>query len=128
MAVAEVDELVQLALGLLHQHVLAGDSEVGGARLDVGGDVRGAHRDDPGVVEQQLAVVFADLARVQPEAVEQVERLGEQRPARDRDAQLAHGRRPRPRSSPVSAMWSRSTLSANPTAGSGRPNWPSSSS
>ena len=66
--------------------------EVGGACLDVGGDVRGAHRDDADVLEQELAIVLADLAGVEPEAVEQVERLREQRPARNRDSQLAHGR------------------------------------
>ena len=50
---AEVEQLVDLAAAarrgaradLLEQHVLAGDAEVGGAGLDVGRHVRGAHRD-----------------------------------------------------------------------------------
>ena len=33
---AEVEQLVDVALGVLGEHVLAGDAEVGGARLDVG--------------------------------------------------------------------------------------------
>ena len=36
---AEVEQLVDAALALLGQHVLARDAEIGGARLDVGGDV-----------------------------------------------------------------------------------------
>ena len=71
-AVAEVDQLVDLALPfgcrLLHQHVLAGDAEVGGAGLHVGGHVGGAHRDDADVLEQQLAVVLAHLARCRARA------------------------------------------------------------
>ncbi len=122
--VAEVVQLVDLALGLLDQDVLAGDAEVRGARLHVGRDVARAHRDDPGVLEQQLAVVRAHLRGVDAETVEHVERLAQQRAARDRDRQLAHA----VRSSPASATCSRSTLSANPTAGSGRPKWPSRSS
>ena len=35
-AVAEVEQLVHLALGLLDQHVLAGDADVGGSGLDIG--------------------------------------------------------------------------------------------
>ena len=66
--VAEVEQLVDVALGLLHEHVLAGDADVGGAGLDVGGDVGGPHRHDPDLVEQQLAVVRADLGGVDPDA------------------------------------------------------------
>ena len=130
-AVAEVDELVDLALGLLHEHVLAGDADVRGAGLDVGGHVGGPHGDDADVLEQQLAVVVAHLAGVEAEPVQEVERLAEQRPARDGDPQRSPHRWPhyaRPLSSPVSAMCTRSTLSAKPTAGSGRPNDASSSS
>ena len=92
-AVAEVEQLVDLALGLLHQHVLAGDADVGRAGLDVRRHVGGPHRDDPDVAEQQLAVVGAHLARVDPDRVEQVERLLEERAARngDREAGSRHG-------------------------------------
>ena len=41
----EVEQLVDRALGLLGEHVLARDPEVGGAGLHVGGDVGGPHRD-----------------------------------------------------------------------------------
>ena len=44
-AVAEVEQLVDGPVGLLEQHVLAGDADVGGAGLDVGGHVGGAHGD-----------------------------------------------------------------------------------
>ena len=44
-AEAEVEQLVDHPVGLLEQDVLAGDADVGGARLDVGRDVGGAHRD-----------------------------------------------------------------------------------
>ena len=43
--VAQIEELVEDPVGLLHQDVLAGDPEVGRSRLDVGGHVRRAHRD-----------------------------------------------------------------------------------
>ena len=73
-AVAEVEQLVHVApalaralRGLLEQHVLARHAQVGGARLDVGGHVGGAHGDHADVLEQQLAVVGAQLAGVQPE-------------------------------------------------------------
>ena len=58
--------------------------------------------------------------------MEQVERLPEEGAARDRDRQpgrLAHDARSR-----ISASCSGCALSANPTAGSGRPKRPSSSS
>ena len=119
---AEVDQLVDAALALLGQHVLAGDAQIGGAGLDVGRHVRGPHRDDPGVLEEQLAVVGAHLGGVDPEAVEGVERLLEHRPAWDGDPQAAH----RPSSS--RARWTRSTSSAQPQAGSSRPKRPSRSS
>ena len=120
---AEVEQLVDVALGVLGEHVLAGDPEVGGARLDVDRHVGGAHRDQPGVLEQQLAVVGADLGGVDPEPVEQVERLAQQRAARDRDREpVAH------RPSPTRAACSRSTSSAQPQAGSSRPKRPSRSS
>ena len=54
------------------------------------------------------------------EALEPVERLREQRAARDGDRQAVHSR-----SSAASARCSFSTSSANPTAGSSRPNCPS---
>ena len=40
----QVEQLVDDPVALLQQHVLAGDPEVGGAGLDVGGHVGGAHR------------------------------------------------------------------------------------
>ena len=43
-AEAEVEQLVDGPVGLLEQHVLAGDADVGGAGLDVGGNVGGTHR------------------------------------------------------------------------------------
>ena len=43
-AEAEVEQLVDDAVGLLEQHVLAGDADVGGAGLDVGRHVGGPHR------------------------------------------------------------------------------------
>src|SRR3954470_20189905 len=126
-AVAEVEQLEDRALGLLHQDVLAGDPDVGGARLDVGRDVGRAHRDDAGVGEQQLAVVRADLGRVDVEPVEAVERLAEQRAARDGDRQPVAVHSPAC-SSPESAACRRSTPSAKPTAGRSRPKRPSRSS
>ena len=62
-----------------------------------------------------------DLGRVEPEPVEQVERVREQRTARDGDRQ-AH------RPSPTRAACRRSTSSAQPHAGSERPKRPSRSS
>jgi hypothetical protein len=66
---AEVAQLVDVATGpvggrvaLLHQHVLAGDPDVGGAGGHVGGHVGGAHRDQADVLEQQAALVRAHLA------------------------------------------------------------------
>src|SRR3954454_24795803 len=120
-AVAEVKELVHVALALLGEDVLAGDAQVGGARLDVGRDVGRPHGDDARLGEEQLAVVGADLGGVDAEAVERVERLLEQRPAGNSDAQ---GHRPSCRR----AAWTRSTSSAQPQAGSSRPKRPSRSS
>ncbi len=128
-AVAKVHQLVDLALGLLHEHVLAGDADVGGAGLDVGGHVGRAHGHDARIGEQQLAVVGPDLGGVDSDAVEPVQGVGEQGSARHGDAQPGHGAlRVAMFSSPVSAMCSRSTFSAKPTAGSARPKVPSSSS
>ena len=73
--------------------------------------------------EHQPAVVGAQLRGVGTQTIEQVERALEQRAARHGDGEALHVR-----SSPVSAMWSRSTFNANPTAGSGRPKRPSRSS
>ena len=73
----------------------------------------------PDVLEQQLAVVGAHLGGVDAEPVEQVERLAEQRAARDGDRAGSFIAAMRRRSSPASAMCSRSTSSAKPTAGSG---------
>jgi hypothetical protein len=53
--------------------------------LDIGGHVTRPHRDDARVLEQQLPVVRAHLRRVEPEPIEQVERVVEEVPARDRD-------------------------------------------
>src|SRR5215213_6740757 len=63
----EVEQLVDRALGLLGEDVLPRDAEVGGAGLDVRGDVRRAHRDEPDVLEEQLAVVDPHLGRVDAE-------------------------------------------------------------
>ena len=86
-AEAEVEQLVDLALGLLEQHVLAGDPDVGRAVLDVGGHVARPHRHDAGVLEQQLAVVRAHLARVDPEPSSRSSAPSKQRAARDGDRQ-----------------------------------------
>ena len=125
-AVAEVEELVDLALGALEQHVLAGHADVGGAVLDVGRHVAGPDGDDPGLLEEQLAVVGADLRGVDAEPVEEVERPAHQRPARDRDRQA--GGVHDCCSSAVWAMWTRWTSSAIPQAGRGAPKRPISSS
>ena len=94
-AVAEVEQLVDLALRLLEQHVLAGDADVGRAVLHVGRHVARAHGHDADVGEQQLAVVRAHLGGVDPEPVEQVERAVEERAARNRDGErsVAHAER-----------------------------------
>ena len=149
---AEVEQLVDVAAALarrvrelLEQHVLAGHAEVGGAGLDVRGHVGRAHRDHADVLEQQLAVVRAQLIGVEPERREQLDGAVEQGAARDGDRQAVRRRsrqrsaravarsraeqqRPVPRSSPASAWCSWSTSSAKPTAGSWRPKRPSSSS
>jgi hypothetical protein len=73
-AKAEVEQLVDLALVLLEQHILADDADVGGAMLDIGGHVGRAHRHDAGIFEQQLAVIRSHFGGLDPEPVEQVER------------------------------------------------------
>src|SRR5579875_372441 len=85
--VAEVQQLVDLAIRLLQQDVLAGDADVGSAGRDVGRHVRRAHRDDPRLLEQQPPLVGAHRRGVEADRIEQVERLAEQRPARHRDPQ-----------------------------------------
>ena len=76
----------------------------------------------PDVAEQQLAVVGAHLGGVDAERVERVERVGEQRAARHGDRQAAKRfTAPRRAPRPASATCRRSTPSAKPTAGSGRP-------
>ncbi len=141
-AVAEVQQLVDLALGLLGQHVLTRDADIRCARLDVGRHVGGAHRHDADVGEQELAVVGAHLARVDSDRVEAIQRALHQRAPRDgdRQARRAHDDDPERASgvgstcseaafsSPVRAMCSRSIVSAKPTAGSERPKRPSNSS
>ena len=79
-AVAEVEELVDGAVALLGEHVLAGDPEVGSARLDVGRHVGGAHGHEAelAAVEDQRPGVAAQVGRVDPDPVEQVERAGEE--------------------------------------------------
>ena len=122
---AQVQQLVDLATGLLQQHVLAGDADVGRAVLDVGGHVAGPHRHDAGVGEQQLALVGADLAGIDPDAVQQIKGALEQRTARHGDGQaVAHA-------SASSAAWARCTRCtsrARPQAGRSRPKRLSSSS
>ena len=78
----QVEQLVDRPLGLLGEHVLPRDPEVGGAGLDVGRDVGRPHGDEPRVLEQQLAVVRPHLGGVDAERVEQVERVAHQRAAR----------------------------------------------
>ena len=120
-AVVQVEQLVDLAVGLLEQHVLAGDADVGRAVLHVGGHVAGAHRHDPGPVEEQLAVVRADLRHVEPEPLEQVERPAEERAARHRHHQpVAH----RSASSAAWAWCTRWTSRATPHAGQRTPEAP----
>ena len=124
-AEAQVEQLVDLPGRLLEQHVLAGDPDVGRAVLHVGRHVARAHGHDPDVLEQQLSVVRAHLGGVDPEPVQQVERVGEERSARHRDGEpLAHP-------SASSAAWARCTRctsSASPHAGRSRPKRPISSS
>jgi hypothetical protein len=79
VAEAEVQQLVDLAIRLLEEHVLARYPDVGRAVLDVGGHVAGPHGHDAGLLEQQLALVGADLGRVEADAVEEVEGAAEQR-------------------------------------------------
>ena len=100
----QVEQLVDRPLGLLGEHVLAGDPEVGGAGLDVGRHVGRPHRDDPRVLEQQLAVVRAHLGRVDAEprragrACRASARRGAPRSAGRRGSQqLLPGARPRAR-------------------------------
>ena len=148
--VAQVEQLIDVApglsgvlRGLLEQHVLAGNAQVGGSCLDVSGHVGRAHRDHADVVEQEPTVVRAQLADVEPELREQLDCLVEQGAPGHRDGELAdrvhraapsvagEGRSsmaPVPRSSPASAMCRRSTPSAKPTAGSARPKRPRRSS
>ena len=45
----QVERLIEAVAAVFVEHVLAGDAEVGGAVLDVGGDVAGAHDDEPHV-------------------------------------------------------------------------------
>ena len=98
-AVAEIRQLVHAAAavgvgapaGELQQDVLAGDPEVRRAGLHVRRHVRGAHRDHADVVEQQLAVVRAQLGGVHAERCEQVDGLVEQRAARDGHGESAEG-------------------------------------
>ena len=78
---------------LLGEDVLAGDPDVGGPGLDVGRDVARAHGDDPHVLEQELAVVRADLGGVDSQAVEEVERPAHQGAARHREPQPVEAHR-----------------------------------
>ena len=148
--VAQVEQLIHVATGLagvwrglLEQHVLAGDPQVGGPCLDVRRYVGRPHRDHADVLEQEPAVVGAQLTDVETELREQLDRVVEQGPPGHRDRELAdrihraapsvvgEGRSsiaPVPRSSPASAMCRRSTPRAKPTAGSARPKRPRSSS
>src|ERR1700739_3340645 len=58
---AEVEWSVNLGIVELHQYVVAGDGELGGAEGDKGGDVKAAHADQ---IEARLAGREAELARV----------------------------------------------------------------
>ncbi len=91
---AEVEQLVDDAVGLLEQHVLAGDADVGGAGLDVGRHVGGPHRDQGDALgpEDQRARVAAQARAVSmPAASSDVERLAEQGAARNRELQRPLG-------------------------------------
>src|SRR5207253_587732 len=96
---AEIEQLVDLTPRLpgtlccaLQEHVLAGDPKVGGAGLDVGGDVGGTHGDDADLLEEQLALVRAQPVDVESEALEQLDCVLEQRAAGHRDREAVHGR------------------------------------
>jgi hypothetical protein len=63
----QVERLVEAVAAVFVEHVLAGDAEVGGAVLDVGRDVAGAHDDEPHVgavgADDELARGFGVLGR-----------------------------------------------------------------
>ena len=61
VADAEIDRRVDLGIVELHQHVGAGDAEMGGAEGHEGRDVEGAHADD---VEVGMVGGEAELARL----------------------------------------------------------------
>ena len=61
VADAEIDRRVDLGIVELHQHVAAGDAEMGGAEGHERGDVEGAHADD---VEVGMVGGEAQLARL----------------------------------------------------------------
>ena len=120
---AEVEQLVDGAVGLLQQDVLARDADVGGARLDVGGHVGGTHRHQRQLLagEDQRPRLAAHRGGVDPGGVERVEGLPEQRSARDGQFQrpvglgVAHAGDPaahrlasRGDSSSIWATWTRS--------------------
>ena len=88
-AEAEVEQLVDDAVGLLEQDVLAGDADVGGAGLDVGRHVGGPHRHQRDLLagEDQRPRLAAHRGGVDPGGVEQVEGALEQRAARHRQLQ-----------------------------------------
>ena len=78
----------------LEQHILAGNAEVRRPRLDVRGYVGRAHRDHADVLEEQLAVVGAQLLRIEPQRGQKLDRAREQRAPGDRDREAvcgAHG-------------------------------------
>src|SRR5581483_506480 len=132
----EVEQLVDDAVALLEQDVLAGDAGVGGARLHVRGDVRGPHRDERDVaeLEDERAGLAAERRRVELDPVEVVERPLEERPPGQgephrplggRGASGGERRAPRGRLSREStSAWATCTRSrecAKPAGGSGRP-------
>ena len=118
-AEAQLERLEHVGAGLA-QHVGAGDAEVGGARLDVDGDVAGLHDQelDRGIARRDEQPPPRVGGRRGPRAAEALDR---------RLVQPALGQgHPEPAHRGTSAMVSRS--SETPTAGIGRPNRPMSSS
>src|SRR5579859_4914859 len=58
---AEIERRIDLGIIEFHQHVIAGDADLGGAEGDEGGDVEGAHADD---VDMRMVGGKAERARL----------------------------------------------------------------
>src|SRR4029077_2212614 len=86
-------------------------AQVGGARLDIRGDVGGAHGDDADVLEQELALVGSQLLGVEAELREEVDGVDEQRAPGDRDGEAVERRHG------AAALWAPSSCSRLPASG-----------